>query len=209
MRGRTTVAKESDSRRRILLIAREHFLARSFHGATLRVITREAGVTTGSFYYHFSGKDELFVEVCLEGLRNLRRRVETAAQLTETRPIPERVIGLFDAYAGFYLDERGYFELLDQAHLYAQRGEIASELAVRVHTASKQLLDQMVAILQQMDPHLPQAQAEKRVMFAVAMAEGLIACDRKGFLPQFGQSLGSFRSTMITMVERIILPEGP
>lgn len=204
---RGVVTKKPKSRERILSIAREQFLTQSFHGATLREIAEEAGVTTGSFYHHFSGKDELFVEVCLDGLRALERRVDTAAKLTETRPMPERVLGLFDAYAGFYLNERGYFELLDQANVLAERGEISSELALRIHAASKRILDQMVGILRQMDPHLAKDEAVKRALFAVAMAEGLIACDRKGFLPQYGQSLGSFRSTMITMVEQLILPE--
>ncbi|MBD3689653.1 TetR/AcrR family transcriptional regulator [Nanchangia anserum] len=45
---------------KILMKAREAFVARGYSGASFREIAREAGVTTGAIYGYVSGKDALF-----------------------------------------------------------------------------------------------------------------------------------------------------
>lgn len=44
----------------ILRSAKEEFLSHGFEGASLRSISKRAGLTTGAFYNHFSRKEELF-----------------------------------------------------------------------------------------------------------------------------------------------------
>ena len=52
--------EEKATRERIHEIATAEFLAKGFQGASLRNIVKEAGVTTGSFYWYYSSKEELF-----------------------------------------------------------------------------------------------------------------------------------------------------
>ena len=47
-------------RERLLASGKEEFLAHGFGKASLRTICKKAGLTTGAFYNHFSGKEELF-----------------------------------------------------------------------------------------------------------------------------------------------------
>lgn len=47
----------------LLKSGKEQFLAHGFEKASLRTICKEAGLTTGAFYTHFSGKEELFSEI--------------------------------------------------------------------------------------------------------------------------------------------------
>lgn len=54
------LSEEEKSRDKILKAARKEFLVKGFQGASLRTIARDAGVTTGSLYWHFKNKDELF-----------------------------------------------------------------------------------------------------------------------------------------------------
>ncbi len=54
------MSKEEKSREKILMAARKEFLEKGFSGASLRRISKEAGVTTGSLYWHFKNKEELF-----------------------------------------------------------------------------------------------------------------------------------------------------
>ncbi|NJP40113.1 TetR/AcrR family transcriptional regulator [Oscillospiraceae bacterium HV4-5-C5C] len=49
-----------DSRSRILEAARDEFLRKGYRAASLRDIAQTAGVTTGSFYWHFKNKADLF-----------------------------------------------------------------------------------------------------------------------------------------------------
>ena len=51
---------EKATRDRIHEIARLEFLDKGFQGASLRNIVKEAGVTTGSFYWYYSSKEELY-----------------------------------------------------------------------------------------------------------------------------------------------------
>ena len=58
----------------LLRSGKEQFLAHGFDRASLRVICRNANVTTGAFYSHFSRKEDLFcaiVEPLVSALQNM------------------------------------------------------------------------------------------------------------------------------------------
>lgn len=55
------VEERKDAKRRhILDTAAKVFSERGYHGTTVRDVLSEAGVSTGSFYFYFSNKEELF-----------------------------------------------------------------------------------------------------------------------------------------------------
>ena len=67
-----------DVRGALLKSGREEFLALGFEKASLRVICKKAGLTTGAFYSHFSGKEELFdalVKPMLDGFSRMYEAV--------------------------------------------------------------------------------------------------------------------------------------
>jgi len=57
-------------RRQILQAALACFTERGYRETTMEHIRQRAGASTGSIYHQFSGKEELAVEVYLEGLRS-------------------------------------------------------------------------------------------------------------------------------------------
>lgn len=58
------VEERKDAKRRhILDTAAKVFAERGYHGTTVRDVLSEAGVSTGSFYFYFSNKEELFETV--------------------------------------------------------------------------------------------------------------------------------------------------
>ena len=69
----------SDNTRQLLLQSgKEQFLEQGFEKASLRTICKNAGLTTGAFYTHFSAKEELFealVEPMLSGFGVMYREV--------------------------------------------------------------------------------------------------------------------------------------
>lgn len=69
------------SKQRLLDAAEQCFAARGFEGASLRVVTRAAGMSVSAANYHFGSKQELLVAV-------IRRRV---------RPLNERRLATLDA----------------------------------------------------------------------------------------------------------------
>ena len=67
-----------DIRGALLKSGRKEFLAHGFEKASLRVICKKAGLTTGAFYSHFSGKEELFdalVKPMIDGFFRLYKSV--------------------------------------------------------------------------------------------------------------------------------------
>lgn len=198
------MATNDDSRQRLLATARDLFLEKSYHRTTLREIATNAHVTTGALYHHFSSKDELFVEICVEGMRKLVGRLNTASRLTEGRTPAEQLIALFDAYIAFYWEDRGYYELIERLERGADQLNIRSELASRVESMSKQILTEMVAILRRAEPVFDEQEAQKRVLFAIATTEGLVACERRGMLARAGLELASFRSMIISLADQIV-----
>jgi|SRR5215218_4685729 len=55
--------RKEETRAELVAAARRAFARRGFHGASLEQIAREAGYSTGAIYWHFSGKDDLFLAV--------------------------------------------------------------------------------------------------------------------------------------------------
>ena len=55
--------RKAQTRTELVAAARTVFARRGFHGASLEQIAREAGYSTGAIYWHFSGKDDLFLAV--------------------------------------------------------------------------------------------------------------------------------------------------
>ena len=62
----------------LLSSGKDQFLAYGFEKASLRTICKKAGLTTGAFYHHFSGKEDLFsslVEPMIHGFRKMYQNV--------------------------------------------------------------------------------------------------------------------------------------
>ncbi len=65
--GRRSPEHKGAVRERILAAARRAFATSGFRGATVPDIAREAGISVGLIYRYFDSKEELFVELCLQG----------------------------------------------------------------------------------------------------------------------------------------------
>src|SRR5918997_878479 len=55
--------RKEETRAELVAAAARVFAHSGFHGASLDEIAREAGYTTGAIYWHFGGKDDLFLAV--------------------------------------------------------------------------------------------------------------------------------------------------
>jgi len=91
--------------------ARKVFFEKGYHHATIEDIERACGLTRGSIYYHFSGKDELYIAVLLQGVRLLREELRWVSHDSAADP-EELVIRLLDAYCEFYRDQKEYHRIL-------------------------------------------------------------------------------------------------
>ena len=81
--------RKEETRRELIQSAAKTFARRGFHGASLDEIAREAGYSTGAIYWHFKGKDDLFLAV-YEAYENARVAEITAIREAATGDFAER-----------------------------------------------------------------------------------------------------------------------
>ena len=77
--ARSREEKKADTRRGLIDAAARVFARRGFNGASVDEIAAEGGVTTGALYWHFSGKDELFLAVADERVARRISEIEVAS----------------------------------------------------------------------------------------------------------------------------------
>src|SRR3954447_5307175 len=58
--------RKAQTRQELIDAAARVFARKGFHEATIADVAHEAGYSTGAIYVHFSGKDELFLEVAAD-----------------------------------------------------------------------------------------------------------------------------------------------
>lgn len=87
-RTRTTqAARRQATRARLLEAAFNVFAAQGYTGATVDAIVQAAGYSKGAFYFHFSSKEEVFLEVLWARARTEEQALRTAGASASSRPL--------------------------------------------------------------------------------------------------------------------------
>ena len=90
----------------LLRSGKEQFLAHGFDRASLRVICRNANVTTGAFYSHFAHKEDLFcaiVEPTISALKSMSEHVAAQENYTPDNNLKNELASV--AFARAHRDE--------------------------------------------------------------------------------------------------------
>jgi len=113
-RGGTYAPEET--RRLLMEAAMTLFEDRGYHLTTLEAIVSEAGVTKGAFYYHFTDKEDILLQIQEDYIDNRLRNCERILASTEgpveqlKELILEALIGIVDyrAQVAIFLQERRF-----------------------------------------------------------------------------------------------------
>jgi len=165
-------------------IAREAlplFLRYGYHGTPVRLIAKAAGISVGSIFNYFSGKEEILLYILEENQREGENAVELAQRELAARP------GRADPEAAFLAVCRRYTEAIDRVRRYtllayqetktltAEQRKPLLERDWRIHGLLKELaqaaIDAGVFSSESLDlkiasiMHLTQAWAVRRWMF--------------------------------------------
>lgn len=99
----------------------EVFLRFGFRKTSMDQLARAVGLSRQSLYARFGNKEELFRQVVEHLIGTARARATTRVADGGT-PLEERLVGAFDAWAGWYADvgkSEGMAELMGLGHLVA------------------------------------------------------------------------------------------
>lgn len=117
--GKAPGEKGARTRRRLLEAAEQVFADLGYHDASIVKITEAAGVSQGTFYLYFAGKQEIF-DVLVEDLNTrLRRAMSEASAKGGTRMEMER-LG-FEAFFRFTADHPALYRVIRQAEFVSPR----------------------------------------------------------------------------------------
>ena len=140
---RLTRAERTERVRADLLVAaRQTFLRRGFHQASLEEIALAAGWSKGAVFSNFAGKDELFLAVLEE--QNRRRRDEQIAEMRSTATLAEALVAAGREMSGTHARDPEWTPLLVEFWTHASRDDA---LRARVSAAHEDLLDGYAAIV--------------------------------------------------------------
>ena len=194
------MAKDAATATALIEKAQASFLEHGFENTSLRAIAQEAGMTTGAVYHYFRGKDGPV-------RRSMPARISNSAPTSgrggETdrmpAPPPERIVAFLDAYYAFFLENSGYFELIEQFEHNAETLKINPQLRRRVQDASRVAIRRVREALGHSSP----ASAAKAELLA-SLAQGVIRRMRIGAFKQAGVSFGEIRRLCGEMIRYVV-----
>ena len=101
----TRESVQADQRKRILRATGELVAKRGYNAVTIELIVKRARVSFNTFYKHYTGKEECFIELFDIVTGMARRRVEAALVVEAESPWPQQVIAALRALFGEILAE--------------------------------------------------------------------------------------------------------
>ena len=98
------------------------FYEAPFEAVSIRDIERATGLTRGPLYYHFSGKEEIYLATILHGLNKVLAGLERAGE-AEDATACERLMAIVDVYAAHYARDHQLFHVLAR-YFFGRRPEL-------------------------------------------------------------------------------------
>jgi AcrR family transcriptional regulator len=131
-------------RRAEILEAAEHiFLAEGYHGATIRKIADEVGVSSTALYMHFSDKDQILLEICDGAIARLLEANEAIAALN-VDPV-SRVKLMAEGYVRFALTNPNAYQLVFSSPMQA----IAEDKQAATFALGERCFDKFLGVVRE------------------------------------------------------------
>jgi TetR/AcrR family transcriptional repressor of nem operon len=172
--------KMAEHREQILAAAAKRFREHGFDGISVADLMKEAGLTHGGFYGHFSSKEELVA------LASLRAMSETVAKWEKV--VDEAPGNPLEALARSYLSVRHH----DHPETGCLLAALGSELARQpssVRDAVKEGQQQFFALLTRIVPGQTKAARKKKAIAVLATMVGGMVLARTVSDPQLRQEI--------------------
>ncbi|QIT56499.1 TetR/AcrR family transcriptional regulator [Aquisalimonas sp. 2447] len=169
-----------DKRQSIVEAAARVFEARGLAGASMRLIAREAGCTTGAIYPHFGGKESLYAEVLAQSLHALYASIRQAIHEASTE---DKGRAGLRAFYDYYRDHPLELSL----GLYLFQGARPVGLTRDLNHSLNRSLQSVYRIMTDALRTSGHEQPEMRCMGGVAQAVGVLILNQTGRMKVLGR----------------------
>lgn len=96
--------------------AAAEFAEKGFYGASTAGIARRMGIKQGSLYYYFKSKEEALFEVCMLGIGDYVRRMESIAG--NDQPFEAKLLATISAHLSGYREKNEALKVYNAERLY-------------------------------------------------------------------------------------------
>jgi AcrR family transcriptional regulator len=131
----------------ILHAAERIFVREGYHGATIRKIADEVGVSSTALYMHFRDKSEILLEICEDAFDHLIAQNDAIA--AEPLDALGRVRKMLEAYIRFGLDNPNAYQLVFATPPGALSDEKRAEIKALGRRCFERFADQVAEIAAQ------------------------------------------------------------
>jgi len=100
-----------ETRRRLLLSGAKEFAKKGFEQARISAIAKDAGVATGTVFFHFNSKEGLFREIAIYYLAELHTRLRASNKIP-TKTIEESLRNHTETVVRFIEENHGVFNII-------------------------------------------------------------------------------------------------
>jgi AcrR family transcriptional regulator len=169
--GLTRAEKQARTRAALLDAAARVFVERGFLGASVEVISAEAGHTRGAFYSNFSSKEQLFAELLQDRVYSIYRQMAKTAS-GASRPTLRQV---GEQLAAIQADPNGrwLFRLWLELLAHAGRDEQFRQIAAGFWSANRALTAASIQDAYSADRRTPPVSPEHLASAMIALDIGL------------------------------------
>jgi AcrR family transcriptional regulator len=163
----------ADERRaQIIQAALACFTRKGYNNTTMDGIAAESGLSKGSLYWYFKGKDDLFAAALMSAFMNVGQEAVTALEQCTTAS--DKLRAMAQAAAGFSKVAEGFFSLFLEFWASSPHREETGQLWIGLLTQYK---DVVVEIIEEgvRDGEFKPVDAEQLVWAMLAAYDGLAA----------------------------------
>jgi AcrR family transcriptional regulator len=107
-------SKKEEKRNALLRSALELFAEKGFDGSSTALIAKQAGVASGTLFFHFNSKEELIHELFKEIREKINK--EVLNNFPENMSVQERLLGILSNLLSYFLKYPAEFKFVEQYH---------------------------------------------------------------------------------------------
>ncbi|MBN1579538.1 MAG: TetR/AcrR family transcriptional regulator [Anaerolineae bacterium] len=120
--------RAEETRIRIMEVAEACFASQGYDATGLTEVCRQAGVSKGAFYHHFSSKQALFLELLNAWLQRLDAQLEVVR--ADSTDVPDAILRMAQTMRTIIREQRGKLPILFEFWVKAARDPVVWEAAV-------------------------------------------------------------------------------
>jgi AcrR family transcriptional regulator len=147
--ARARTLEDKEHRKRLLLeAAKELFFTRGYRDTTIERITEHAGVSTGTFYLYFKGKQEIYMALYADGIDIFRGMAGEAISWPGMSALA-RMSAIAHAYYRFYTNHTEYFDILAFIHMHQAELKERSAMSAVLDEKAIELLKMIETVIRE------------------------------------------------------------